>query len=149
MEVELVASSFAKNLIRVIDSYDSLGVYRNFTPEQKMARSFLLTNEEKQQMISCGHLDDKYKSQITLFFQAVALTIEEETGKMVSSIMEINDEGFGRAVLYSGRLVLLSKGLRGTMQFGYTKMEKAIKEGEKYVADGCSWIEKYPEVVNA
>ncbi|HBI02789.1 MAG TPA: hypothetical protein DDY49_02005 [Paenibacillaceae bacterium] len=35
------------------------------------------------------------------------------------------------------------------MQFGYTKMEKAIKEGEKYVADGCSWIEKYPEVVNA
>ncbi|HBI02788.1 MAG TPA: hypothetical protein DDY49_02000 [Paenibacillaceae bacterium] len=103
MEVELVASSFAKNLIRVIDSYDSLGVYRNFTPEQKMARSFLLTNEEKQQMISCGHLDDKYKSQITLFFQAVALTIEEETGKMVSSIMEINDEGFGRAVLYSGR----------------------------------------------
>lgn len=147
METEISSSLFARNLLRIIDSYDSLGVYRNFTDEEKFNRTFLLSNEEKQQMLSCGHLDEKYKAQIALFFQAVALTIEQQSGKMVSSIIEINDEGFGRAILYSGRLVLISKGLRGTMQFGYTKIEKAIKEGEKYVADGLSWIERYPEIV--
>lgn len=147
METQMKPSLFEQNLIRIIDSYDSLGVYRNFTNEQKIVRSFLLTKEEKQEMDSCGHLSEKYKAQITLFFQAVALTIEQTSGKMVSSILEVNDEGFGRAVLYSGRLVLLSKGLRGTMQFGYTKIEKALKEGEKYVTDGISWIQRYPEIV--
>lgn len=139
-------SVFVDSLAQIIDSYDSLGVYRKFTKEQKIARSFLMTKEEKQQMAACGHVDDKYKAQVTLFFQAVALAVEQRTGKMVSSIVEMNGEGFGRALIYAGRLVLVSKGLRGTQQFSFTDGEKAALEGEKNVTAAIEWLERYPDI---
>lgn len=142
-------SDFLDNLVQIIDSYDSLGAYRKFTKEQKLARAFLSTKEEKEKLLSCGQIDPKYKGQVTVFFQAAALTVEKATGKMVSSIIEINEEGFGRGILYAGRLILVSKGLRGTQQFAFTDIEKAVKEGEKTVASAIEWIQRYPDIVEA
>lgn len=141
-------SPFLVSIVQIIDSYDSLGVYQKLNSEQKLVRSFLLTKEEKEQMESCGQIDEKYKAQVTIFFQAAALTIEQRTGKMVSSIVEMNEEGFGQAMLSAGRLILLSKGLRGTQQFAYTDAERVNKAGEKTITAAIEWIERYPEIVN-
>ncbi|WP_027417115.1 DUF269 domain-containing protein [Aneurinibacillus terranovensis] len=139
-------SPFLDCLIKVIDSYDSLGTYRKFTPEQKLKRTFLLSEEEQQQMISCGQMSEKLKAQISLFFQAVALRIEQMTGSIVGSMVELNDEGFGRSLVYSGSLILINKGIRGTQQFSFTQIDKVEKKGESYVKTGLTMLEKYPEI---
>ena len=148
MRGDVLVSAILTSIVQIIDSYDSFDVYRNLTSEQKLERSFFLTKEEKEHIESCGHIDEKYRAQVSLFFQAVALTIEKQTGNMVSSVVELNDEGFGQAILFSGRLVLFSMGLRGAQQFAFTAANRVDKKGEKIVEEAVGLIKKFPEIIN-
>jgi probable nitrogen fixation protein len=81
-----------------------------------------------------------------LFYNAAGLTIERITGVMVSPLMKLHHEGFGRLVLTAGRLIVFNKYLRDVHRFGFDSMEKLESEGERIVADAIDWIEKYPDV---
>jgi probable nitrogen fixation protein len=47
------------------------------------------------------------------------VAIERETGQMVSPMMKVSHEGFGRMVLIAGRLVVVNKQLRDVHRFGF------------------------------
>jgi probable nitrogen fixation protein len=76
----------------------------------------------------------------------VGLSIERATGIMVSPIMKMHHEGFGRMVLTAGRLVVVNKHLRDVHRFGFDNYEKLVSDGEKLVASAVEMIEKFPEV---
>lgn len=137
--------SFRSSLVQIIDAYDMYGTYRNLTCDQKLARSFLLTPEDKKQMDSCGQISERLRTQINLFFQSIALNIERVTNKMVSCIVEMNAEGFGRAIIYTGNLILVNKAIRGTQQFAFTTIEKASKQGEKISEIAVKTLERYSQ----
>ncbi len=65
---------------------------------------------------------------------------------MVSPMMKMHHEGFGRLVLTAGRLVVLNKHMRDVHRFGFESLEKLVTEGEKIVSAGVEMIEKFPEV---
>jgi probable nitrogen fixation protein len=67
---------------------------------------------------------------------------------MVSPMMKIHHEGFGRLVLTAGRLIVLNKQLRDVHRFGFDSLEKLAREGDKLVAAAVEMIEKFPEVAN-
>ena len=50
--------------------------------------------------------------------------IERATGVMVSPMMKMHHEGFGRMVLTAGRLVVVNKQLRDVHRFGFDSLEK-------------------------
>ena len=81
-----------------------------------------------------------------LFYNAIGLAIERATGVMVSPMMKLHHEGFGRLVLTAGRLIVFNKFLRDVHRFGFDSMESLEAAGEKIVADALEWIEKYPDV---
>jgi probable nitrogen fixation protein len=76
----------------------------------------------------------------------VGLSIERASGVMVTPMMKMHHEGFGRIVLIAGRLIVVNKQLRDVHRFGFPSMEKLAEEGEKLVAAGVDMINKYPEV---
>ena len=79
-------------------------------------------------------------------YNAIAVAIERETGQMVTPMMKMSHEGFGRAVLTSGRLIVVNRYLRDVHRFGFPSLAKLAEAGHKLVKEGVDLIERYPEV---
>ena len=107
---------------------------------------YILTREKRLEIPMMSDPDPETLWRMELFYNAVGLTIERATGVMVSPLMKLHHEGFGRLVLTAGRLIVFNKHLRDVHRIGFDSLEKLESEGEKIVADAIEWIEKYPEV---
>jgi probable nitrogen fixation protein len=64
---------------------------------------------------------------------------------MVTPMMKMSHEGFGRLVLLAGRLVAVNKQLRDVHRFGFETMEKLAEEGEKQVAAGVAMVNQFSD----
>ncbi|MGI9213839.1 MAG: NifX-associated nitrogen fixation protein, partial [Methylococcaceae bacterium] len=84
--------------------------------------------------------------RLELFYNAVGLAIERASGVMVTPMMKMSHEGFGRQVLIAGRLIVVNKQLRDVHRFGFPTMANLAEEGEKLVAAGIEMIDRYTEV---
>ncbi len=107
---------------------------------------YILTREKRLAIPAMSDPDPETLWRVELFYNAVGLAIERATGVMVSPLMKLHHEGFGRLVLTAGRLIVFNKHLRDVHRFGFDSLEKLEKEGERIVAEGIDWIEKYPDV---
>jgi probable nitrogen fixation protein len=65
---------------------------------------------------------------------------------MVSPMMKMSHEGFGRMILTAGRLVVVNKYLRDVHRFGFNDMGKLAEEGGKLVDAAIGMIRQFPEV---
>jgi len=83
-----------------------------------------------------------------LFNNAVGVAIERETGNMVSPMMKMSHEGFGRLVLLAGRLVVFNKQLRDVHRFGFASLAKLAEQGGKFLSEGIAMVRQYPDVAN-
>ena len=109
---------------------------------------YIITREQRRAMPIMGDPDPDTLWRMELFYNAVGLAIERVTGVMVSPMMKLHHEGFGRLVLTAGRLIVFNKHLREVHRFGFESMDELESKGEQLVADGIEWIEKYPEVAH-
>lgn len=107
---------------------------------------YILDKEKRRQMPIIGDPDPETLWRIELFYNAVGLAIERATGVMVSPMMKMHHEGFGRMILIAGRLIVVNKQLRDVHRFGFDSLGKLAQEGEKLIAAGVEMIEKYPDV---
>jgi len=107
---------------------------------------YILTREKLLAIPLMGDPDPEALWRIELFYNAVGLATERATGVMVSPMMKLHHEGFGRLVLIAGRLIVFNKYLRDVHRFGFESMAELETRGEKLVADAVEWIEKYPDV---
>lgn len=139
---------FENCICSILDAHDRFGLLARKTKEEKLKRNFLLDPESesvKGTSAPCGIDAGPVRRQAEIFFKAVAMSVDMRSGIPVCSIVEMDDEGFGRAVVYSGRLVLAAQAWRQG-QFGFTKMEDVCREGERLIAAGLEWLEKYPDM---
>jgi len=81
-----------------------------------------------------------------LFYNAIGLSIERATKLMVTPMMKMNHEGFGRLILSTGRLIVYNKHMRDVHRFGFESLEKLAFEGDKIITAAVDMIEKFPEV---
>lgn len=133
----------------ILDAHDRFGLLARKSREEKLRRHFLLERgpeETKGGPALCGVDAGPVRRQAEIFFRAVAMSLDMRIGVPVCSIVELDAEGFGRVVVYSGRLVLASMAWRQG-QFGFTRMEDACREGERLIAAGLGWAEKYPKML--
>jgi probable nitrogen fixation protein len=65
---------------------------------------------------------------------------------MISPMLKMSHEGFGRMVLIGGRLIVVNKQLRDVHRFGFDNLAKLAEEGTKFVQQGVDMINKFPEV---
>lgn len=138
---------FVHELIKQWRAQDAHGAWDGKSDLQ-LLDPYILDKERRKQIPMLGDPDPETVWRLELFYNAVALAIERATGVMVTSLMKMHHEGFGRMILAAGRLIVVNKQLRDVHRFGFGSLEKLAEEGGKLVASGIEMIKAYPEVAN-
>ena len=142
-----IDTAFVKELIKQWRAQDTHGAWEGKSNETLLA-PYIITREQRREMPIIGDPDPETLWRLELFYNAVGLAIERQTGSIATPMMKMSHEGFGRLVLMAGRLVVVNKHLRDVHRFGFESMEKLAAEGEKLVAAGVEMIRQFPDVVN-
>ncbi|HUW37421.1 MAG TPA: NifX-associated nitrogen fixation protein [Rhodocyclaceae bacterium] len=140
-------SLFVRELVKQWRAQDSHGAWEGKSDEKLLA-PYIVTKEQRREMPIIGDPDPETLWRLELFFNAVGLAIERSTGAMVTPMMKMSHEGFGRQVLIAGRLIVVNKQLRDVHRFGFESIEKLAAEGEKYVAAGIAMVTQFRDVAN-
>ena len=142
-----LAEVFLKTLVMLFRAEDSYGAWEGKSDETILA-PFILDKEARAAIPIMGDPDPDTLWRLELFYKAVGITVEKQTGHIASPIMKMSHEGFGRMVLTTGRLVVVSKHLRDVHRFGFPSLEKLAADGAKIVEEAVALIRKYPEVAD-
>jgi probable nitrogen fixation protein len=144
---ELMATPFVRELIKVLRAQDTHGTWEGKSDLQLLS-PYILTAEQRRELPIIGDPDPEILWRMELFYNAVGVAIERETGNMVSPMMKLSHEGFGRMVLLAGRLVVVNKQLRDVHRFGFPSLAKLAEAGGKFYTEGVAMVREYPAVAN-
>jgi probable nitrogen fixation protein len=143
-----LSSGFAKTLARQVRAHDLSGIWDR-KPDQDLLAQFIMTREQRRKIPIIADPDEKALWRLQLFYNAVGLTMTEDFGGVVTPLINLSNEGFGRVVLIAGRLVVVSRQLRDVHRFGFESLTHLASEGEGLVAAGLEAIRRFPEVAAA
>lgn len=136
---------FIRELVKQWRAQDSYGAWEGKTDEQ-LLEPYILDKEKRKEIPIIGDPDPETLWRMELYYNAIGLAIERASGIMVTPMIKMSHEGFGRQILIAGRLIVLNKMLRDVHRFGFPTMEKLAEEGEKAISNAVEMIEAYPEV---
>jgi probable nitrogen fixation protein len=139
------AELFLGELVKQFRAIDTYGTWDGKNTETLLA-DFIIDKEKRKEIPIMGDPDPETLWRLELFYNAVGLSVERQTGIMVSPMMKMSHEGFGRMILTAGRLVVINKYLRDVHRFGFNDMGKLAEEGGKLVDAAIEMINKFPEV---
>lgn len=142
LQAEFV-KEIAKQL-RAIDTYDT---YQGWSDAQVLD-PLILTKERKREIPIIGDPDDITISRVKAFYNSVASLIEKKTKLMAVPVINLTHEGFGRAFVIVGKLIVVDKTLRDVHRFGFPSFAKLNEEGDKMVGKALELIEAYAEVAD-
>jgi probable nitrogen fixation protein len=140
-------SVFVKELVKQWRAQDMYGAWDGKS-DIDLLEPYIVDKKKRKEIPLVGDPDPETIWRLELFYNAVGLSIEKETGQMVTPMMKMSHEGFGRLVLMAGRLIVVNKMLRDVHRYGYDSFNKLAEEGEKAVAQGVEMIKKFPDVAN-
>ncbi|WP_072381903.1 NifX-associated nitrogen fixation protein [Rhizobium tibeticum] len=145
---KIFGTPFIKCLVRLIRAEDSYGLWRGKCNSELLAH-FTVTEDQRRAIPIIGDPDPHVLWKLDIFYAAVGIAIEERSDLLVSRTMEVNQEGFGRVLFTTKRLVLLSKTLRDVHRFGFNTLRDCAKTGTRLVNDAVAVIKAYPDVARA
>lgn len=143
----LMSDAFIVELVKQLRAQDTHGSWEGKSDRQ-LLEPFIVSAEQRRAMPIMGDPDPDTLWRLDLFHNAVGLAIERATKCMVSPMMKMSHEGFGRAVLTTGRLIVVNRYLRDVHRFGYPSLARLAEAGHKLVKEGVDLIEQYPEVAH-
>ncbi|HEX5393846.1 MAG TPA: NifX-associated nitrogen fixation protein [Rhodocyclaceae bacterium] len=138
-------TDFVKEISRQTRALDSYGQWDG-KPIEVILEPFILTKEKKREIPIIGDPDDVVLARVKAFYNAIAVLIEKECGKMAVPFIQITHEGFGRALIIVGKLVVMDKTLRDVHRFGFDSLSKMKTEADKYLSVALELVGKYSEV---
>ena len=141
----LMSDAFIVELVKQLRAQDTHGSWEGKSDRQ-LLEPFIVSAEQRRAMPIMGDPDPDTLWRLDLFHNAVGLCIERATKCMVSPMMKMSHEGFGRAVLTTGRLIVVNRYLRDVHRFGFASGAKLAEAGHKLVKEGVDLIEQFPEV---
>jgi probable nitrogen fixation protein len=144
-EESLLQDPFIRELIKQIRAQDTHGTWEGKS-DAKLLEPYILGAEQRRALPMMGDPDPDTLWRLDLFHNAIGLSIERATGCMVSPMMKMSHEGFGRAVLTAGRLIVVNRHLRDVHRFGYASLAKLAEAGNRLVNEGVTMVETYKEV---
>ena len=144
-DADCINTAFVQQLIKQLRAQDTNGTWDNKTDLQ-LLKPYIHTAEERRALPILGDPDPETLWHLEIFYNAVAVAIERETGQMVSPMMKMSHEGFGRMVLLAGRLVVVNKQLRDVHRFGFASLAKLSEAGTKFLNEAVTMIRTYPAV---
>jgi probable nitrogen fixation protein len=141
----VLETDFAKEMVRQMRAIDTYGTYDNW-PLAKILEPFVLTKEKKRDIPVIGDPDEITMSRVKAFYNAISAMIEKECGLMAVPMMNLTHEGFGRALITVGKLVVMDKTLRDVHRFGFPSLSKMKDEADKLLSVALEIIGQHPKV---
>ncbi|MCB2059874.1 MAG: NifX-associated nitrogen fixation protein [Novosphingobium sp.] len=138
---------FAAALVQQIRAQDTHGSWDRKS-DADLLEPFILDKEKRRAIPIIGDPDPDTLWRLELYYGALCLEIERRCKRMVSPMMKMSHEGFGRMVLIAGRLVVINKSLRDVHRFGFDSIEKLNAEAEKLIGSAIEMIERFPAVAD-
>lgn len=136
---------FLRELVQQLRAQDAHGAWEGKS-DAALLEPFVLSAEQRRALPMMGDPDPETLWRLELFYNAVGLAIERRTGVMVSPMMKMHHEGFGRMVLTAGRLIVVNKALRDVHRFGFASHAKLAAAGDKLVEEGVGMVAQFPAV---
>ncbi len=144
---DITSSPFLMAIVQQIRANDPYGTYRNWSDEL-LLKPYVVSKAQKREISVDGEVDPITLGRVMAFYRAIAACIETETGALSQVVVDLSHEGFGWALVFSGRLLLVSKTLRDAQRFGFDSLEKTAAEGDKIIQKGVELAQRFPEVRN-
>lgn len=131
--------------LRALDTYDT---YEGWS-EEKIIDPIVMTKERKREIPIVGDPDEITMARVKSYYNSIASLIEKKAGLMAVPVINLTHEGFGRAFVLVGKLIVVDKTLRDVHRFGFPSLEDMAQKTEKIVEKAVSLIEQYREVAEA
>ena len=141
----LLSTDFIQEMVKQMRAIDSYGTYDGW-PVERILAPYVVTKEQRREIPVIGDPDEILLARIKAFYNAIASLIEKECGLMAVPMINITHEGFGRAVITVGKLVVMDKTLRDVHRYGYESLSKMKDEADKLLSVALGLVGKHPEV---
>ena len=141
----LLSTEFILEMSKQMRAVDSYGTYDGW-PVDRILAPYVVTKEQRRAIPVIGDPDEILLARIKAFYNAIASLIEKECGQMAVPMINITHEGFGRAVITVGKLVVMDKTLRDVHRYGYESLSKMKDEADKLLSVALEIVGKHPEV---
>ncbi len=99
----------------------------------------------KREIPIVGDPDEIIISRVKAFYNAIAALIEQECGLMATTLLYLSYEGFGRAIITVGKLVIVDRNLRDVHRFGFQDLSKMKDEADKLLSVAIEIVGKYSD----
>lgn len=142
---DVLEHPFVKQMVVQLRAMDSYGTYDTWTDE-KVLDPLILTKAKRREIPIVGDPDETTISRVKAYYNGLAQMIEKECGLMAVPVINLTHEGFGRAFICVGKLIVLDKTLRDVHRFGFDSPEKLIQEAEKLLDKAVNLIGEYRNV---
>jgi probable nitrogen fixation protein len=140
-------ADFAKEIAKQLRAVDTYDTYYGWS-DAKVLDPLILTKERKREIPIIGDPDEATISRVKAFYNSIASLIERKTQLMAVPVINLTHEGFGRAFVVVGKLIVVDKTLRDVHRFGFPSFAKLNEEGDKMVNGALELIAAYNEVAN-
>ena len=144
----VLETDFAKEMVRQMRAIDTYGTYDNW-PVGKILDPFVLNKEKKREIPVVGDPDEITMSRVKAFYNSLSSLIEKDCGLMAVPMINLTHEGFGRAIVTVGKLIVIDKTLRDVHRFGFSSLAKMKEDADKLLSKALDLIRKYPEVAES
>jgi probable nitrogen fixation protein len=131
--------------LRALDTYDT---YEGWS-EEKIIDPIIMTKERKREIPIVGDPDEITMARVKAYYNSIASLIEKKAGLMAVPVINLTHEGFGRAFVLVGKLIVVDKTLRDVHRFGFPSLEDLAEKTEKIIDNAVALIEQYREVAEA
>lgn len=141
----VLKTSFADEMVRQMRAVDTYGTYDDW-PVARILEPYVLTKEKKREIPVVGDPDEVTIARVKAFYNAISVMIEKECGLMAVPMINLTHEGFGRALITVGKLVVMDRTLRDVHRFGFPTVSKMKDEADKLLSVALEIIGQHPKV---
>lgn len=141
----VLETDFMREMLKQMRALDTYDTYDGWS-EAKILDPFVLTKERKREIPVIGDPDEITMARVKAFYNAISSLIEKECKLMAVPLINLSHEGFGRAIITVGKLVVMDKTLRDVHRFGFASLSKMKDEADKLLSVALEIIGKYPDV---
>jgi probable nitrogen fixation protein len=141
----ILDTDFVKEMVKQMRAIDSYGTYDGW-PVERILAPYVLSKDQRRAIPVIGDPDEETLSRVRAFYNAIAALIEKECGLMAVPLVNITHEGFGRALITVGKLVVMDRTVRDVHRYGFDSLSKMKDEADKVLSVALEIVGKYSEV---
>ena len=139
---ELINHPSVRQIVTQLRALDSYGTYDTW-PDYKVLDPIILTKERRREIPVVGDPDETTVSRLKAYYNAIAAGIERDAELMAVPLVNLSHEGFGKAIITAGKLVVVNKTLRDVHRFGFESLEKLVEDLEKQIGQAVALINEH------